>query len=73
MEKTWAIVCGGQYSPLRDLGDCEYIIACDRGYEYVRRQIFLWGISTHTQDPCRRMCRDLASRWKRTTPTLWRQ
>lgn len=38
MEKTWAIVSGGQYSPLRDLGDCEYIIACDRGYEYLRRQ-----------------------------------
>lgn len=32
----WAIVSGGQFSPLREMERCDYIVACDRGYEYLR-------------------------------------
>ena len=38
MKKTWAIVAGGKFSPLRDIEKCEYIIACDLGYEYLHRE-----------------------------------
>lgn len=37
MEKPWAIVSGGQFSPLTDIEKCGYIIACDKGYAYVRQ------------------------------------
>jgi hypothetical protein len=36
MKKPWAIVSGGRFSPLADIEKCGYIIACDRGYEYLR-------------------------------------
>ena len=29
-----AIISGGDFAPLTDIGECEYIIACDKGYEY---------------------------------------
>ena len=35
MKKPWAIVSGGRFSPLADIEKCGYIIACDRGYEYL--------------------------------------
>ena len=35
MKKPWAIVSGGRFSPLTDIEKCGYIIACDRGYEYL--------------------------------------
>lgn len=35
MEKPWAIVSGGRFSPLTDLEKCGYIIACDKGYVYL--------------------------------------
>lgn len=37
MEKPWAIVSGGQFSPLTDIEKCGYIIACDKGYAYVHQ------------------------------------
>lgn len=37
MDKLCAIISGGEYSPMTDIGECEYVIACDRGYEYARR------------------------------------
>lgn len=36
MKKPWAIVSGGRFSALTDIEKCGYIIACDRGYEYLR-------------------------------------
>ena len=35
MEKPWAIVSGGRFSPLTDLEKCGYVIACDKGYVYL--------------------------------------
>ena len=37
MKETWAIVSGGRFSPLQDMEKCAYVIACDRGYEYLHR------------------------------------
>ena len=38
MGKTWAIVSGGRFSPLRELEKCEYVVACDHGYAYLRER-----------------------------------
>mgnify|MGYP000848592954 CR=1 FL=1 len=38
MEKTWAIVAGGCFSPLREIEKCGYIVACDKGYAYLRQE-----------------------------------
>ena len=32
--KRCAIISGGAYAPLTDIGKCEYVAACDKGYEY---------------------------------------
>ena len=31
------IISGGEYSPIFDISDIDYIIACDRGYEYAQK------------------------------------
>lgn len=38
MDKTWAIVSGGRFSPLADIESCDCIVACDRGYAYLLEQ-----------------------------------
>lgn len=37
MDRICAIISGGEYAPLEGISDCEYTIACDRGYEYALR------------------------------------
>ncbi len=32
--KICGIISGGNYSPLDKIGECDFIIACDKGYEY---------------------------------------
>lgn len=38
MKKTCAIISGGNFAPLTDIEDADFIIVCDKGYEYARRQ-----------------------------------
>lgn len=37
MSRICGIISGGVYSPLTDIDKCEYVIACDKGYEYALR------------------------------------
>lgn len=37
MRGLCAIISGGEQSPMDDIREAEYIIACDSGYEYARR------------------------------------
>lgn len=37
MSRICGIISGGVYSPLTDIEKCEYVIACDKGYEYALR------------------------------------
>ena len=37
MSGLCAIISGGEQSPMDDIREAEYIIACDSGYEYARR------------------------------------
>ncbi len=37
MEKRCLIITGGEFSPIEDYTDSDYIIACDKGYEYAKR------------------------------------
>lgn len=37
MEKRCLIISGGEFSPVEDYTDSDYIIACDKGYEYAVR------------------------------------
>lgn len=37
MARTCLIISGGQYHPLTDLPPGDFVIACDRGYEYALR------------------------------------
>ncbi|MDO4197976.1 MAG: thiamine diphosphokinase [Erysipelotrichaceae bacterium] len=32
--KRCAIITGGKYQEIKDIGKCDFIIACDKGYEY---------------------------------------
>lgn len=34
MEKRCLIISGGEFSPIEDYTDSDYVIACDKGYEY---------------------------------------
>jgi len=34
MKRICSIISGGDYSLLTDIDKSEYIIACDKGYEY---------------------------------------
>lgn len=37
MEKRCLIITGGEFSPVEDYTDSDYVIACDKGYEYAKR------------------------------------
>ena len=37
MKKFCAIISGGDFAPLKDIERADYVIACDRGYEYAKR------------------------------------
>ena len=38
MSKICGIISGGMYSPLKNIDKCDYVIACDKGYEYALRE-----------------------------------
>ena len=38
MKKICALISGGEFSPLTDIEKADFIIACDRGYEYAKNQ-----------------------------------
>lgn len=38
MKKTCAIISGGDLSPLTDIETADFIIACDKGFEYAKEQ-----------------------------------
>ena len=38
MDKICAIISGGTFSPLTDIEKANFIIACDKGYEYAKKQ-----------------------------------
>ena len=48
MEKTWAIVAGGCFSPLREIEKCGYIVACDKGYAYLRPDLLVGDFDSYT-------------------------
>lgn len=75
MEKPWAIVSGGRFSPLTDLEKCGYIIACDKGYVYLaerglRPDLLVGDFDSYT-GPCRRRCPGWICLWRRMIPTPW--
>lgn len=37
MEKSYTIITGGDFSPIKDIPEGEHVIACDKGYEYALR------------------------------------
>lgn len=37
MEKICAIISGGEYAAATGINECDYIIACDHGYEHAQR------------------------------------
>lgn len=42
-EKTCVIISGGYYSPIGRMDDADYVIACDKGFDYAVRE----GITPH--------------------------
>ena len=53
MSKICAIISGGNFSPLLNIENSDYIIACDKGYEYAKKAGILPNLIIGDFDSCR--------------------
>lgn len=52
MEKSYTIITGGDFSPIREIPAGEHVIACDKGYEYALRCGIVPGLVIGDFDSC---------------------
>ncbi len=55
MNKTCAIISGGEFAPLSDIEKADFVIVCDKGYEYARNSgiiphLFIGDFDSFLQD-----------------------